>query len=399
MNGAPDLDQEHESFRQSVRSFLDNHLTDGLRRAQRMAPTVVLEPEIYRTWHRILFEKGWVAPHWPQEFGGPGWSVAQRYIFEQECAAADAPLLPTIGLRMVGPLIMRFGDDAQKAHYLPRILSGEDIWCQGFSEPGAGSDLAALTTKATRSSTGYTVNGVKLWTTYGHHANRMIALVRTATTTRKQDGISCLIIDMNAAGVTVRPILTIGGDHDVNEVILDDVRVGEGGLVGPEGAGWGCAKYLLEFERGIFSGSRLRRLLQRTVALADLPEAAWRRGEDELERRISALEIDVDTLAMTELRIMNTLSTGENPGVMSSMQKVRVSEIRQAITRLGVDILGDGGLAWTAVRPLYAAPADSVTPQEALVVLPEYLNARAVTIYGGAAEVQRDIIARSILAS
>lgn len=387
--------EEELFFQTEVRAFLAENLTPELARAQQMTPTVVLEPEIYTEWHKILYARGWVAPHWPKEYGGPGWSPAQRYIFELECARVDAPLLPTIGLRMVGPVIMGYGSDAQKQKYLPRILSGDDIWCQGYSESGAGSDLAALKTRAVREGEFYRVSGSKIWTTYGHHANLMFTLVRTGDSGRRQEGISCLIIDMNWPGVIVRPIHTIGGDHDVNEVFLDDVMVPAENLVAEEGKGWTTGKYLLQFERGVFASARLRRHLDHVIDLIGLRAGIPR--DAALVSRIAALDVDVETLAMTELRVMSALQAGQNAGAMSSQLKIRVSELRQAITRLAVDLLGYDALVWTDHRPLYALPEEPVIPEQALVVTPEYLNTRAVTIYGGAAEIQRDILAKSIL--
>jgi acyl-CoA dehydrogenase len=385
---------DEQAFQAEVRAFLDAHLTDDLKRAQRLTPSVFAEPDVTRRWQAILAAKGWVAPLWPKAHGGPGWSPAQVYIFESECARAGAPSLSPLGIRMVGPVIIGFGSPEQKAHYLPRILSGDDYWCQGYSEPGAGSDLASLKTRAVRDGDAYVLNGSKIWTTHAHHANRMFALVRTTDGPRKQDGISFLLIDMASPGIKVRPIITIGGDHEVNQVFFDDVRVPVGNLVGKEGAGWSYGKYLLEFERGSgISALRLRSALSRVRQLA-----ATRAADDQdLLSRLDDTDMDIDALEMTELRVLSSLKSGQNPGHVSSLLKLRMSELTQAVTSLGVEALGDEALAFETARPLYGLNHAPLLAEDALSVVPRYLDSRAFTIFGGTSEVQREILAKAML--
>ncbi len=266
---------EELEFRNEARGLSRPICPRRCKHAQALTPSVFAEPEITGAWQRELHKRGWVASAWPKECGGPGWTSTQRLIFEQECALAGAPHLFPLGIQMVGPVIIGFGSPQQKAHYLPRILCGEDYWCQGYSEPGAGSDLASLKTRAVRDGDDYIVNGTKIWTTHAHHANMMFALVRTGTpggeSARKQDGISFILIDMKSKGISIRPIRTIGGDHEVNQVFFDDVRVPVANRVGDEGKGWSYGKYLLEFERGAGVASpKLRARLNSVIRLIDL---------------------------------------------------------------------------------------------------------------------------------
>jgi len=393
----PILDADDLAFRDEVRAFLRERLTPDLVRATRLNTSVFSEHEVCMRWHRALHARGWVAPAWPVEHGGTGWPLVRRWIWETELARAGAPPLSPMGLRMAGPVIMRFGTPAQRAHYLPRMLSGEDTWCQGYSEPGSGSDLASLSTRAVRDGDHYVVDGTKIWTTHAHHANRMFALVRTgAESARRQDGISFLLIDMASPGITVRPIRSASGDHEVNQVFFDGVRVPVTDRIGDEGQGWTVAKYLLEFERGgAIAAARLRAALERLVALAE------RRGlldDPDLALAISAVEVDVDALEATELRVMATMQVGQNPGgLVSSMLKLRWSEIQQSITRLGVRLLGADALAWESARPMPDAVSAAGLDDAARPLVAQYLNARAYTIFGGSSEIQREIVAREVL--
>ncbi|MFO1197387.1 MAG: acyl-CoA dehydrogenase family protein [Burkholderiaceae bacterium] len=398
LEGVIPLAPDESAFRDEVRAFLREHLTPELARSTRIGTSVFSEPDVGLRWQRTLHARGWVAPAWPAEYGGTGWTLMQRWIFETEFARAGAPSLSPLGLKMAGPVIQKFGTPEQKAHYLPRMLAGDDYWCQGYSEPGSGSDLASLKTRAVRDGDHYVVDGTKIWTTHAHYANRMFALVRTGQDdARKQDGISFLLIDMKSPGITVRPIRGIGGDHEVNQVFFDGVRVPVSCRVGEEGQGWQIAKYLLEFERGgsIMAG-RLRARLEQLRTLA----ASVRRGDAralddaDLALAFSAVEVDTDALEMTELRVMSTLQTGQNPGSISSLLKLRWSEIHQAMTRLAVRVIGPDALAWEPARPLYAHDEQAVLEELARPAVPEYLNGRAFTIFGGSSEIQREIIAR-----
>lgn len=405
------LTPELVDFRGTVRAFLREQLTPALRRGQQLTTAMYPEPEFSGPWQQRLRERGWLVPLWPREWGGTGWSAIERFIFETECALAGAPLVHPMGVRLVGPVILRFGTEAQKRTHLPRILSGEDYWCQGFSEPGAGSDLAALRTHAVRDGDDYIVNGSKLWTTHAHHANRMFALVRTSHAGRRQDGISFLLIDMATPGIGVRPIPTIGGDHDVNEVFFDNVRVPVANRIGDENEGWRCARYLLEFERGagIFS-PRLRAQLKRIGdVLASAPQGNGDPGTLALRRlRFGEVLADLDAFEMLELKTMCAVAPGESPGAVASILKLRASRLRQAISEMGLMLAGPEALHWRAGSDIGDVPGDHDSDDRddggdradaALrdCLMPDFLNARAYTIFGGAAEVQLGIIAKSCL--
>jgi len=382
-----------QAFADDVRAFIAANLTPETKRAQALTPSVFSDPDIGIAWQKALHRQGWGAPRWPVDHGGPDWTPAQRWIFEAECARAGVPNVNIMGVKMVGPVIIGFGTPEQKSHCLPRILSGEDYW-----EPGSGSDLASLKTRAVRDGDHYIVNGNKIWTTHAHHANRMFALVRSNDTPRQQDGISFILIDMNSPGITIRPILTIGGDHEVNQVFFDDVRVPVANRVGEEGKGWTYGKYLLEFERGAgIASAKLRETLRTIAALAESQTTGRAIDDPDIGLRLSEIEIDIDTLEMTELWVLSALQTGQNPGAVSSLLKLRVSEIRQAVTRLGVDVIGHDGLVVEPMRPFYQLNHTPAIPEAMLPIVPEHLNSRAYTIFGGSSEIQREIIAKMVL--
>jgi acyl-CoA dehydrogenase len=395
-----DLSDAELGFRHTAREFLVNHLPGATVRAQRLTTTVFSEYDVSRAWHQVLFAQGWAAPAWPREHGGTGWNITERYLWSVECARAGAPTVSPIALTMVGPILMRFGTQAQRERFLPRILSAEDYWCQGFSEPGAGSDLSALRMRAVPDGADYVLDGSKIWTTHAHYANWMIALVRTADTGKRQAGITCLLVDMQSPGISVRPIFTIGGDHEVNQVFFDGVRVPQENRVAAEGEGWAVAKYLLEFERGgVIASAALRSELAEVASLAegtlaDLPCVAF---EPEIQRGIAAIGIDIDALEMLELRINCALRTGQNPGAAASILKLRASQLEQAVSALAVRVLGDNALRWEATRPLYSLPKLAEGEEAVWPIMSRYLNARANTIFGGSSEIQKGIIARAML--
>lgn len=392
------LNAGERAFEKQVRDFIEANLTEELRRATALTPASSSDPEIGMAWQRALHGNGWGAPGWPLEYGGPDWTITQRWIFEVECARAGVPTVNSMGVSMVGPVIIGFGTPEQKKLHLPRILSGEDFWCQGYSEPGSGSDLASLKTRATRDGDDYIINGTKMWTTHAHHANRMFALVRTNESKRQQDGISFILIDMMSPGITNRPILTIGGDHEVNQVFLDDVRVPIANRVGDEGKGWAYGKYLLEFERGSrIASAKLRHALRAISQLAESGMTGHAIDDADVSLRLSEIENDIDALEITELRVLSLLQVGHNPGAVSSLLKLRVADIRQAVTRLGVDVIGLDCLAVEPARPLYRLNHDPAIPEAMLPVMPQYLNGRAYTIFGGTSEIQRDIVAKMVL--
>ena len=396
------LSTADQSFRDEVRGFLDEHLTEDLREAGRKTGGVFAEFEAGRRWHRVLAKKGWSAASWPKEYGGTGWNATQRYIFSRECTAADAPRIFSMGLRMVGPVIMKFGTPEQKAKYLPRIVAGDIVFCQGYSEPGSGSDLASLKTRAVQDGDDYVINGTKIWTTGAHVADHMFCLVRTSTEGKPQDGISFVLIDsMKTPGLTVAPILTLAGDHEVNQVFFDNVRTPVANRIGPENAGWTVAKYLLEFERGgeAYTPNLYARIEDvRRIAKEEAADGSGRLIEERgFAERLAETEMEIQALEMIEMQVLSDLSKGRNPGAISSAMKIRGSETLQRLDHLGVE-----ALAW------YAAPFEpearllghnepTVTPEAGLTAMPLYLNNRASTIYAGPNEIQRNIIAKAVL--
>jgi alkylation response protein AidB-like acyl-CoA dehydrogenase len=388
------------AFRDEVRAFLEEALTPLLRSAGALTTSVFTDKQWNLAWQRILHAKGWVAPSWPLEYGGTGWDEMQRYIFASECARAGTPGLSPMGLRMVGPCIMRYGTDEQKAFYLPRILAGEDYWCQGYSEPGSGSDLASLQMRADSDGDHYVLNGSKIWTTHAHFANRMFCLVRTSFEGKPQAGITFLLLDMDTPGIEVKPIITMAGDHEVNQVFFDNVRVPKSGRLGEENQGWTVAKYLLEFERGGGSAAglkvslgRLRQMARSELSGTGEPLLA----DPQFRTRLAAAEIAVESIEMTEHRVMTALSTGKNPGPASSMLKTQGTEAMQRIDELAIEIAAHyAGVHQPAAREP-GANEEAVGPAHSLVAMPRYLNNRAASIYGGSNEIQRDIMARLVL--
>jgi alkylation response protein AidB-like acyl-CoA dehydrogenase len=400
-----ELSAQDLAFRDTVRAFLAARLTPDLAQAGRRMTSVFCDKDHSLAWQRILHAQGWAAPSWPVEYGGPGWTEMQRHVFSAECARAGAPSLAPMGLKMVAPAIMAFGSPAQKAHYLPRILSGEDYWCQGYSEPGAGSDLAALSLRAERAKNeiggdDYVLNGSKIWTTHAHWANRMFCLVRTATEGRPQAGITFLLIDMAAPGISVKPIITLAGEHEVNEVFFDNVRTPVADRLGEENQGWAVAKHLLTFERGGGYAPGLEAALERLRASADLEagdETDRLLDDPHHRRRLAEAQIATLAIDMSEQRVLSALASGGSPGPASSLLKLQGSEALQRLDELSTDTLG----AYVAPHQPQARAAGSnlapIGPEHGLTTMARYLNNRAASIYGGSNEIQRDIIARQIL--
>lgn len=376
---------QEQAFRAEVRRFLDEALQPRFRELAATTTTVFAEPPLVLEWQRVLDDRGWLVPHWPREVGGLGWTPIQRFIFDQELARAGAPALPSMGLKLVGPVIYTYGTPAQKAAYLPPLRRGEHFWAQGFSEPGSGSDLASLRTRAQRDAGGdWVVNGSKIWTTMAQHATHMFCLVRTDPSVKPQRGISFLLVDMKQPGVTVRPIVNASGDHEVNEVFLDNVRVPAGDLVGEEGQGWSIAKFLLENERGgSCYGPALVAEARRLRALLDSLPC---REDPLLRDRLARIGIDAMALEMTELRILAGMASGEAPTALSLTTKLIASEIRQDVERFATEVLGPAGLA---------LPEEHGDP--ARVPAARYLNSRAWSIFGGTSEIQLGILARAAL--
>ena len=387
---------EENAFRDTVRAFLDSHLPADLQRKVR--GHLRLTKDDYVRWHKIVAQQGWAAPNWPLEPGGTGWTAVQRHIWEDECARAATPPILPFGVNMVAPVIMAFATEEQKARYLPRILNCDDWWCQGYSEPGAGSDLASLKTTAVRDGDDYLVNGQKTWTTLGQHADMIFCLVRTDTSVRKQEGISFLLIDMKTPGVTVRPIIMLDEDHEINEVFFDNVRVPVANLVGQENRGWTYAKYLLGHERtGIAAVGRSKRELAflKQLAMQQLKKGEPLLRDPAFAARVAGVEIELMALEMTVLRVISGQDKG--PGPQASMLKVRGSELQQQLTELMVEALGPQALPFD---PAYldgetahsAAGNDLAAPLAAY-----YFNYRKTSIYGGSNEIQKNIITQMIL--
>ena len=395
-----DLTEDELAFRDEVRAYLTAKLTPSLRQAARRATSVFMDKAHSLEWQRILHARGWVAPSWPVEYGGTGWSDMQRYLFAAACARAGAPGLAPMGLRMVAPVLMKYGSPAQKAELLPRILSGEDYWCQGYSEPGAGSDLASLQLSAVREGDTYVLNGSKTWTTHAHLANRMFCLVRTRREGKPQAGITFLLLHMQTPGISVRPIVTLAGDHEVNQVFFDEVRVPVADRLGEENDGWTVAKYLLEFERGGGSAPGLRAAFERlrAMAAAEASDAGGRLIDDPAFRsKLAATRVALDALEMTEHRVLAALASGQPPGPASSLLKIQGTELMQRLDEVALEAIGGYAAADQPQARRAGANADFVGPEHGLTTTARYLNDRAASIYGGSNEIQRDIIARLVL--
>ena len=384
------------AFRDQVRAFLEAELPQDLQ--HKVLNHLRLSKDDYVRWHRILARQGWVAPGWPKEYGGPGWTAAQRHIFEEECARAGTPPIMPFGVNMVAPVIMAFGSQAQKDHYLPRILSCEDWWCQGYSEPGAGSDLASLKTTAVKDGDHYIVNGQKTWTTLAQHADMIFCLVRTDPGVRKQEGISFLLIDMKTPGITVRPIIMLDEDHEVNEVFFDNVRVPVANLVGEENRGWTYAKYLLGHERtGIAAVGRSKRELARLKRMAGREQKNGRPliADPLFGAKVAELEIELMALETTVLRVL--AQTHKAPGPEASVLKVRGTEIQQRLTELIVEAAGPMALPFDEAYLEGETEHSAFDDDFAAPLLPHYFNYRKTSIYGGSNEIQRNIITQMIL--
>ncbi|MEW5862163.1 MAG: acyl-CoA dehydrogenase family protein [Pseudomonadota bacterium] len=387
--------QEELAFRDEVRGWLAANLPQDLR--DKVAHYEELSKDDLLRWHRILAKKGWVAPSWPVEWGGTGWNVVQRYIFEEECGYAGTPPLVPFGLMMCGPVLLRFGTEAQKKRFLPRIYHGDDFWCQGYSEPGSGSDLASLKTRAERRGDHYVVNGQKIWTTLAHYADWIFCLVRTdSNIAKKQEGISFLLIDMKSPGITVRPLMLMDGGHEVNEVFFDDVKVPVENLVYEEGKGWTVAKYLLGYER-----MNTGRIGASKRELARLKEFAARQSGDDgrpliedprFRDKLTRVEVELMALEITNLRFLDRMRrTGQPPGADVSMLKIKGTEIQQAITELFMQAAGPLAVP---VRPANGAEGFD---RFMAGLAPRYCNYRKTTIYAGSNEIQRNIIAKMTL--
>jgi alkylation response protein AidB-like acyl-CoA dehydrogenase len=383
---------EDLAFRDEVRAFFDEAYTDELR--DRMADSKGYREAIVE-WQKKLYEKGWIAPNWPVEFGGTGWTPTQNFIYETERSARGIRDVVPFGLKMVGPVIYTFGNEEQKARFLPRILRSDDWWCQGYSEPGAGSDLASLKTKAEIDGDHYVVNGAKIWTTYAQHADWIFALVRTSSEGKKQHGISFLLIDMKSEGVKVNPIESIDNHHSLNEVEFNNVRVPVANLIGEQDKGWTYAKALLAHERTSIAGvADSKRALAEVKRLAagEVNEGRALIDDPLFQRRLSDIEIELMALEFTDLRVLASVAAGGAPGAESSLLKIKGTEIQQQIQELRMDVAG----YFQGVMPT-ELDADVIGHTFGSAARQSYMYGRAATIYGGSNEIQKNIIAKAVL--
>jgi alkylation response protein AidB-like acyl-CoA dehydrogenase len=389
---------EEVAFREEVRAFIEENYPKDL---VGMGAREDLTRDQFLAWHKILGEKGWAAPAWPEEYGGTGWTSTQRYIWSEENARVDAVMPLPFGVSMVGPVIYTFGSQEQKDRFLPKILSGEEWWCQGYSEPGAGSDLASLKTTAVRDGDHYVLNGQKTWTTLAQHADWIFILARTDPNAAKpQEGISFFLAPMDTPGIEVRPIITIDGGHEVNETWLTDVRVPAKYLVGQENQGWTYAKFLLAHERsGIAGVARSKRGIEklRQIASTEVLDGEPLIGDGDFSRKVSQLEIDLTALEFTELRTLARESQGKGPGPESSILKIKGTEIQQRLTELTLEAVGNYGAPYFRGFPEDGSNEYPIGPDYSHQSAPMYFNMRKTSIYGGSNEIQRNIITKMIL--
>jgi alkylation response protein AidB-like acyl-CoA dehydrogenase len=383
---------EQQAFRKEVRAWIADAMPPEMRRKAEAGASFHQDETMQ--WHRILHARGWIAPHWPKEYGGTGWDVARRFIFQEEIVRANAPELSPFGLSMVGPLLIQFGNAEQKQRFLPKILSGEEVWCQGYSEPNAGSDLASLQLRAVKDGDHYVLNGQKTWTTYAQYADWIFVLARTGTEGKKQEGISFLLADIkNTPGITVKPFLTTGGTDAFSETWFKDARVPQKNRVGPENGGWAMAKALLGHERTLIGGiAESGKWVQRVKRIArETPVGTGTLLDDPaFRRRIAKLEMRYRAVAMANLRTLAAAQVGRAPGAESSILKIVGTELYQEATELAMDAMGHDALGW------FDAP-ESALPEHERWVASQFNYLRAATIYGGSNEIQKNIIAKQIL--
>ena len=383
--------KEELEFRDEVRQLLRDELTPEIIAGNKNTTTALGNNDAAMAWQAILNKRGWAGVAWPKEFGGTGWSSNQRYIFNSECEKAGAPKLIPLGLRMLAPVLFKYGTKEQQDYYLPKMLSAEHYWCQGYSEPGSGSDLASLKTRAERDGDFYVVNGTKIWTTNAHHADHIFCLVKTNPDVKPQAGISFLLIEMNTPGISVEPIITMAGDHEVNQVFFDNVRVPISNIVGPENDGWKVAKYLLEFERG---GSSVATRLH--VDMAELKMLLDRvEGENALKGRAKEIGIKISALSQMETDMQSKIARGEKPGAGSSLMKIMASTLGQEISTIKMEAIGNYSLPHNNI--LLLNEEVTIGEPEHQTITAGYLNDRASTVFGGTREVQKNIIAKSVL--
>ena len=402
-----EFSKEDLAFRDEVRAFIAEAFDDDMRARSAQSKNGHIDKAGQVRWLKRLNEKGWIAPDWPKEYGGTGWSHAQKYIFDMEMALAGAPSTSNMGLKMCAPVVMAFGTPEQKAQHLPKILSTDVWWCQGYSEPGSGSDLASLSMKAERDGDHYVLNGSKIWTTYAQWADWMFCLVRTSNEDIRQKGISFLLLEMNTPGITIVPLPTLDGppegDQEINQVFFENVRVPVSNRIGEEGQGWTYAKYLLQFERGNPYAAGLTNQLNKVRKIASLEpsDGGGRMIDDpDFRKKLSEMQIKVDVLNATELRMFSARSSGEAMGAASSMLKLEGSQAQQAVTELALDAAGIYAQpfvrdTWAEIRGERNEPRAG--PDYAATLAPTYFNYRKTSIYAGSNEIQHNIMAKMVL--
>jgi alkylation response protein AidB-like acyl-CoA dehydrogenase len=398
------FNDEELAFQREVRDWITANMPPEVAEESRRSRTSHVSKERLLQWQKKLAGKGWLCPNWPKEYGGPGWNSTQKFIFEMEMARADSPYLSSFSIKMVAPVLMKYGSAAQKQRFLPKIAAAEELWCQGYSEPGSGSDLASLRTKAVREGDHYIVNGQKIWTTNAHYADWIFCLVRTSNEGKRQEGISFLLIDMKSPGIKIDPIYLVDGTrtpmrHEVNQVFFTDVKVPAENLVGEENKGWTYAKYLLEFERGGQAfGPRLRKAFRhlQTLSKSQLDAGEPLSASVKWREKMAALEIEIDAVEMNEMMFYSGLKTGDAPGNMGSVVKMRGTEVGQKVTELAVEAVGWYGAPFTELRN-YDSNIVPVGGDYVDDVSPRYFNTRKTTIYGGSSEVQRNVLAKAML--
>ena len=394
------LNADELAFQDQVRNFFATKLPQEIRERVRLAPSYVPK-EHTRLWQQLLHEQGWGAPNWPIQYGGTGWTAMQKYIYDSEYQSADCPRQSPFGIAMVGPVICAFGTDEQKERYLEPIIRGEKFWCQGYSEPGSGSDLASLSTRAVRDKDEYVINGHKIWTSHAHHADFMFCLTRTDPDCKPQQGISFVLIDMTTSGITVKPIISIDGHHYLNEVFFDNVRIPITNRIGEENKGWTYAKFLLGHERtGIAGVGKSKRKVERLKAAAALERTSDGRcmlEDPDFATRMSNAEVSLQALEFTQMRILAQEKSGQPPGPEASTLKIGGTEVEQTLNELMVEVIGNYAAAFPADAQDIERNEPPIGPEHGAGLMQEHLLRRAASIYGGSNEIQRNIIAKAVL--
>lgn len=392
---------ELAQFTEEVRDFLSDHLSPELKRAGTLGAGIYADAPIAKQWHRILDkEKGWAVPAWPEDWGGTGWTLDQHAVFKRELTLACAPVISPNSVGMVGPAILAFGTEAQKKELLPRIRGGEDWWTQGYSEPGSGSDLASLQCKAERDGDDYVINGTKIWTTHAQWSNKIFCLVRTDNSDKPQQGITFLLFDTDLPGIEIRPLISISGDHEFNQVFFENVRVPASSVLGQENDGWTVAKYLLQHERGsgYAAGLQVRLERVRDFAAAETDGSGARLADDpDFNRKLADAEIRLMAMQAFEGKLFSGVASGAPVGAMSSAIKVRGTELRQRVTELAIEAVGFYGLPYQPEARRHDSNVPPLGSDMAATAMPQYLNDRAASIYAGSNEIQRNIMAKAVL--